>query len=63
MHKLAVFIEFGLEKQPDNVVLIIPESLSLSRAFKERGKSNIFGTGETTRVGTFWPIGPSRTKR
>ena len=42
MHKLAVFIEFGLEKQPDNVVLIIPESLSLSRAFKERGKKQYF---------------------
>lgn len=35
LHKLAVFIEYGLSKKPKNVVLIMPEAASLNRATRE----------------------------
>ena len=35
IHKLAVFIEYGLSKKPKNVVLIMPEAASLNRSIRE----------------------------
>jgi hypothetical protein len=35
LHSLAVLIEYGLPKEPNNVVLVIVESLSLGRALNE----------------------------
>lgn len=35
VHKLAVFIEYGLPKEPTHVFLIMPEGLSLGRALNE----------------------------
>lgn len=35
LHQLAIFIEYGLNKRPKAVVIVLPESMILSRAAKE----------------------------
>jgi len=35
VHKLAIFIEYGLGKSPEYAVLVMPEGASLNRATQE----------------------------